>query len=129
VDLLLSGMNEITPEDRANLLNQSVATNRYSSHPDTEVLKRSGVESPYQEASEGLSRTHCETRELIEHHRQSVARWMMHCMDGSELLPGPSVARYGNDGKMKEKLDIGSYNLRVQLSQRGPIGSQSERKL
>jgi hypothetical protein len=50
-------------------------------------------------------------------------------MDGSELLPGTSVARYGSDGKMKEKLDIGSYNLRAQLSQRGPIGRQSERKL
>ncbi|WP_419804306.1 hypothetical protein [Terriglobus sp.] len=90
----------VTPEERNRLLTQSVATNFSFSTPDTEG---SGVESftalleKFQKQYPG---SHFETRTFIEHHGQSVAEWILYGGDGSELLKGTTVARYGDDGKM-----------------------------
>ena len=91
---------DITPEERQNLLQQSVSTNCFFTDPDTEVVGLSDFTAHIERFQNQFPGAYFETRSFIEHHGQSVAQWMMHGKDGSDVLPGTSVARYGDDGKM-----------------------------
>ena len=90
----------INPEERKKLLAQSVAMNCSFSDPETEVFGLEAFTKHIEKFQEQYPGAYFETRKLIEHHGQSVAEWMMHGKDGSNFLPGTSVARYGDDGKM-----------------------------
>jgi SnoaL-like domain len=91
---------DITPETREKLLDESVVTDCYFADPDTELQGFQAFTAHIEKFQRDYAGAYFETLEFIEHHRQSVARWMMHGKDGSDLLQGTTVARYETDGKM-----------------------------
>lgn len=93
---------DIRPEERTKFLTQSVSTNCSFTDPDTEKFGLEELTSHIEKFQQQFSGAYFETRGFIEHHGQSVAEWMMHSQDGSDFLPGKSVARYGDDGKMTQ---------------------------
>ena len=90
----------ITPEERRNLLDQSVSANCCFADPDTEGSGLEAFTAHIENFQKQYPGAYFETRRFIEHHGQSVADWMMHNKDGSDFLPGTSVARYGEDGTL-----------------------------
>ena len=88
------------PEKRKELLTQVASESCSFADPDTEVFGLEALTAHIAKFQEQFPGAYFETRRFIEHHGQSVAEWMMHDKDGSEFLPGVSVARYGEDGKM-----------------------------
>lgn len=90
----------ITSEHRKALLDQSVSASCCFTDPDTEVHGLGAFTTHIEKFQEQFPGAYFRTNKFIEHHGQSVAEWMMHNKDGSEFLPGTSVARYGQDGKM-----------------------------
>ena len=90
----------ITPEERKQLLTQTVATTCSFADPDTEGSGLEAFTAHIEKFQKDYPGAYFEVRKFLEHHGQSVAEWMMHGKDGSEFLAGTSVARYGDDGKL-----------------------------
>ncbi|MCU1321089.1 MAG: nuclear transport factor 2 family protein [Acidobacteriaceae bacterium] len=90
----------ISPQQRKELLTHSVAINCSFADPDTEGAGLEALTAHIEKFQKDYPGAYFETRRFIEHHGQSVAEWMMRGKDDSEFLPGTSVARYGEDGKI-----------------------------
>jgi hypothetical protein len=91
--------SEITTKERKQLLTRGVTSDCYFADPNTELRGLAAFTRHIEEFQKLYPGAYFETLKFSEHHGQSVAEWMMHGKNGSELLPGISVARYAN-GKM-----------------------------
>ena len=90
----------ITPEKRKELLSPVISEDCSFADPDTEVHGLDAFIVHIEKFQRDYPGAYFETRKFIEHHGQSVAGWIMRGKDGAEFLPGTSVARYGEDGRM-----------------------------
>ena len=93
---------DITPEKRRELLVPVVAAGCLFADPDTEVGGLDAFLAHIEKFQQDYPGAYFETRKFMEHHGQSLAEWMMRSKDGAEFLPGTSVARYGEDGRITQ---------------------------
>lgn len=91
---------DVPPTERQQLLSQCVAKECAFADPNTELSGVEALTAQIEEFQKLYPGAYFKTSRFLSHHGQSVAQWMMHAKDGSELFPGISVARYGEDGRI-----------------------------
>ena len=93
---------DISADTRKQLISESVAEGCHFADPNSELASVGALIAHIEEFQKAYPGAYFVTHKFMEHHGQSIAEWMMYAKDGSEFLPGTSVARYGADGRLTD---------------------------
>lgn len=90
----------LSSAERQELLTRSVHEDGVYADPHSECLGHAAllahIEAFRQQMPDAPFRNHS----FLSHHAQSLAEWTLYDAQGTELQPGKSYARFGEDGRL-----------------------------
>ncbi len=91
---------DVSPDERLRLLNESVADDCVYTDPNRQTNNRAELIDYIEKFRAGMPGGTFKNHQFTDHHQQSLAGWMLYNANGSELQPGNSYAHFGDDGRI-----------------------------